>query len=143
MGPGYDISAAAALSCFHVFALQSRGAFDVRWGRGGLTPSIFLPWQTQLEARGNVELRSGARVAGISEGNDGSPLSVAVVGQEDAPILAGELGGRLDTARCGWRVRASKSSRAHGTTPMAEIVITLVKAEPDAYWSTLFKAHYV
>ena len=88
MGPGYDISAAAALSCFHVFALQSRGAFDVRWGRGGLTPSIFLPWQTQLEARGNVELRSGARVAGISEGNDGSPLSVAVVGQEDAPIDA-------------------------------------------------------
>ena len=89
MGPGYDISAAAALSCFHVFALQSRGAFDVRWGRGGLTPSIFLPWQTQLEARGNVELRSGARVAGISGGDgDGARLSVAVVGQEDAPIDA-------------------------------------------------------
>jgi len=30
MCPAYDCSAAAALSCFHVFALQSRGAFDVR-----------------------------------------------------------------------------------------------------------------
>ena len=43
MGPGYDISAAAALSCFHVFALQSRGAFDVRWCRGGITEKSFGP----------------------------------------------------------------------------------------------------
>ena len=48
MGPGYDISAAAALSCFHVFALQSRGAFDVRWCRGGISETIFLPWQQRL-----------------------------------------------------------------------------------------------
>ena len=29
MCPDYDCSAAAVLSCFHVFALQSKGAFDV------------------------------------------------------------------------------------------------------------------
>lgn len=30
MAPGVEVSGAAALSCFHVFALQARGAFDVR-----------------------------------------------------------------------------------------------------------------
>ena len=90
MAPGYDISAAAALSCFHVFALQApsrltppispasplhhfcissasrlhlfqsrlhlprqaRGAFDVRWCRGGISERIFTPWQRQLVESG-------------------------------------------------------------------------------------------
>ena len=72
MGPGYDISAAAALSCFHVFALQSRGAFDVRWCRGGISEKIFSPWQERLEARGNVVLRGGARVSSITRAEGGS-----------------------------------------------------------------------
>ncbi|KAL3905241.1 MAG: hypothetical protein SGILL_009755, partial [Bacillariaceae sp.] len=68
MTPGYDCSAAAALSCFHVFALQSRGAFDVRWCRGTITEKIFNPW-TQLlqEERGNVSFRGGAKVTEIIE----------------------------------------------------------------------------
>jgi len=66
MCPAYDCSAAAALSCFHVFALQSRGAFDVRWCRGSISEKIFDPWQIQLEQRG-VEVRGGARVTGIEE----------------------------------------------------------------------------
>lgn len=41
MCPAYDCSAAAALSCFHAFALQSRGAFDVRWAKGNLSELIF------------------------------------------------------------------------------------------------------
>jgi len=64
MCPARDCSAAAALSCFHVFALQSRGAFDVRWCRGSIGERIFDPWQRQLEARG-VTVRGGARVASI------------------------------------------------------------------------------
>jgi uncharacterized protein with NAD-binding domain and iron-sulfur cluster len=67
MAPGYDVSAAAALSCFHCFALQSRGAFDVRWCKGGISEKIFAPWQAKLEARGNVELRGGARVRTVTE----------------------------------------------------------------------------
>ena len=66
MCPAYDCSAAAALSCFHVFALQSRGAFDVRWCKGSISEKIFDPWQIQLEQRG-VEVRGGARVTGIEE----------------------------------------------------------------------------
>lgn len=58
MGPGYDISAAAALSCFHVFALQSNGAFDVRWCRGSIAEKIFGPWSQQLEKQG-VQIRGG------------------------------------------------------------------------------------
>jgi len=80
MSPGYDCSAAAAISCFHVFALQSRGAFDVRWCRGTITEKIFNPWTEKLQKRGNVKLRGGAKVTAINDlparlkdedGNDG------------------------------------------------------------------------
>jgi hypothetical protein len=65
MGPGYDLSAAAALSSFHVFALQSRGAFDVRWCRGSIAEKIFAPWRKKLLARG-VTVQSSARVSTIT-----------------------------------------------------------------------------
>eukprot|EP00536_Pseudo-nitzschia_multiseries_P009713 jgi/Psemu1/201409/e_gw1.279.73.1 len=73
MTPGYDCSAAAALSCLHVFALQTRGAFDVRWCRGSITDKIFNPWSEQLQASGNVSLRGGAKVTAIDAlgDNDG------------------------------------------------------------------------
>ena len=67
MCPGYDCSAAAALSCLHVFALQSKGAFDVRWCRGGIAERIFNPWAKQLVESGNVEIRGGARVTSIEK----------------------------------------------------------------------------
>ena len=70
MCPAYDCSAAAALSCFHVFALQSRGAFDVRWCRGSISEKIFEPWQKQLENR-NVQIRGGARVSTIDKDENG------------------------------------------------------------------------
>ena len=66
MCPAYDCSAAAALSCFHVFALQSRGAFDVRWCSGSISEKIFEPWQQQMERRG-VVVRGGARVTSIDK----------------------------------------------------------------------------
>lgn len=71
MCPAYDCSAAAALSCFHVFALQSKGAFDVRWCRGSIGEKIFNPWRRQLEKRG-VEIRNGAKVACVSKNDDTS-----------------------------------------------------------------------
>ena len=64
MAPGYDCSAAAALSCFHVFALQSNGAFDVRWCRGSVVEKIFNPWNQQLIKEG-VEIRGGSKVLSI------------------------------------------------------------------------------
>ena len=64
MCPSHDCSAAAALSCFHVFALQSRGAFDVRWCKGSIAEKIFTPWQNQLEER-RVTITGGARVSSI------------------------------------------------------------------------------
>ena len=70
MTPGYDCSAAAALSCLHVFALQTRGAFDVRWCRGSITEKIFNPWSEKLQEKGNVKFRGGAKVTSIVEVND-------------------------------------------------------------------------
>ena len=66
MTPGYGCSAAAALYCFHVFALQSRGAFDVRWCRGTISECIFNPWASQLQARGNVNVRGSSKVTAFS-----------------------------------------------------------------------------
>ena len=70
MTPGYDCSAAAALSCLHVFALQTTGAFDVRWCRGTITEKIFNPWSEKLQERGNVKIRGGSKVTSIVETND-------------------------------------------------------------------------
>jgi len=61
-----ECSAAAALSCFHVFALASRGAFDVRWCRGSISELIFGPWTCQLKDRG-VTFENGARVTSMVE----------------------------------------------------------------------------
>jgi uncharacterized protein with NAD-binding domain and iron-sulfur cluster len=94
MTPGYDCSAASALSCFHVFALQARGAFDVRWCRGTISEKIFNPWAEKLQSGGNVNIRGAAKVTAIEEiEGTGSPkFKVTVNGDEsiecDAVVLA-------------------------------------------------------
>ncbi|KAL3811257.1 hypothetical protein ACHAXA_003356 [Cyclostephanos tholiformis] len=55
MCPSYDCSAAAALSCFHVFALQSRGAFDVRWCRGRRIQRRLLQWEMRRGGGGGID----------------------------------------------------------------------------------------
>jgi uncharacterized protein with NAD-binding domain and iron-sulfur cluster len=89
MTPGYDCSAAAALSCFHVFALQVRGAFDVRWCRGTISERIFNPWASQLQARGNVNIRGLAKVTAITEmqtETGTTKFTVSVNGKEEESI---------------------------------------------------------
>ncbi len=92
MTTGYDCSAAAALSCFHVFALQSKGAFDVRWCTGSIGQTIFQPWMEQMTARGNVKITSGQRVTNITAQSSGS-FDVSVQGNNerytcDAVVMA-------------------------------------------------------
>ena len=74
-------------------------------------------------------------------------LSLYVAGQEDAPLLAGELHGRLDPARCSWTVAARAAlvpgAAAAGDDEGArEIEITLRKATA-ADWPDLIKTWYV
>ena len=94
MCPGYDCSAAAALSCFHVFALQTKGAFDVRWCRGTITEKIFNPWAENLQRDGGVDIQGASRVTGIdSNVEGGKPYRVSINNGEneidcDAVILA-------------------------------------------------------
>jgi len=76
MTPGYDCSAAAALSCFHVFALQSRGAFDVRWCRGTISERIFNPWAAQLQSRGNVNICGSSKVTSMTSDSTGYKVIV-------------------------------------------------------------------
>jgi phytoene dehydrogenase-like protein len=91
MTPGYDCSAAAALSCFHVFALQSKGAFDVRWCRGTISEKIFDPWSRQLRAR-NVTIQGSSRVTALRENTTNRILTVTINNQTevqcDAIVLA-------------------------------------------------------
>ena len=109
MCPAYDCSAAAALSCFHVFALQSRGAFDVRWCRGSIAEKIFGPWQTQLERRG-VVITGGARVSSI-EKNEGGRYAV-----ELASAL-GDLGNTIECDAVVLAVGATSSGKLAATSP--------------------------
>lgn len=95
MTPGYDCSAAAALSCFHVFALQARGAFDVRWCRGSISERIFNPWAAKLTSGGSVNIRGASKVTSIDEIREedgGRKFRVTVNGEDsiacDAIVLA-------------------------------------------------------
>lgn len=95
MTPGYDCSAAAALSCFHVFALQARGAFDVRWCRGTISERIFNPWAEKLTSSGSVNIRGASKVTSIEEfreADGGRKFRVTVNGEDiiacDAIVLA-------------------------------------------------------
>lgn len=85
MTPGYDCSAAAALSCFHVFALQSKGAFDVRWCRGSIAEKIFNPWSKQLQESG-VSIRGSSRVTSIVEQLEGSEKKYQITVNDDETI---------------------------------------------------------
>lgn len=91
MTPGYDCSAAAALSCFHVFALQAKGAFDVRWCRGTISERIFNPWAEKLVSSGMVKIRGASKVTSITRSTKGG-FEVMVNGESsidcDAVILA-------------------------------------------------------
>lgn len=91
MTPGYDCSAAAALSCFHVFALQSKGAFDVRWCRGTISEKIFDPWSRLLRER-NVTIQGFSRVTAIREDSLKQKIAVTIKNhtdmQCDAIVLA-------------------------------------------------------
>ena len=100
MTTAYDCSAAAALSCFHVFALQSRGAFDVRWCRGeSIADAIFDPWVQKLRQR-NVRIRGSAKLTSMEKravgdnNNNNKPLRLVLnndtndVLECDAVVLA-------------------------------------------------------
>jgi uncharacterized protein with NAD-binding domain and iron-sulfur cluster len=86
MTPGYDCSAAAALSCFHVFALQSKGAFDVRWCRGSIGERIFNPWSEQLQEKGGVNIRGSSKVTAIVEQQEEGKKKYKVTVNEDETI---------------------------------------------------------
>ncbi|CAB9530124.1 Desaturase [Seminavis robusta] len=103
MCPGYDCSAAAALSCFHVFALQARGAFDVRWCRGAIAEKIFNPWAEQLTSNNDVTIQGNSKVASIQQQQDKNGFEITLADnnnntlQCDAVVMAvgGTAMGRL------------------------------------------------
>jgi len=65
-------------------------------------------------------------------------LNVHVVGQEEKPLLGGELGGRIAPAKCTWSVREAAPI---GTMQVEEIELHLVKETP-AMWRDLLKQAY-
>ena len=69
MCPEYDCSAAAAISCFHAFALCRKGAFD-----GTITDKIFTPWMHLLQQRAvsnqnSFRIRNSSKVTAITKTN--------------------------------------------------------------------------
>ena len=70
-------------------------------------------------------------------------LNVHVAGKEDAPMLGGELYGKIDVARCKWRVRSCRPRKDAPSMKIEEIVITLAKAESSSHWRDIFRSTYV
>mmetsp|Transcript_21327 Transcript_21327/g.30541 ORF Transcript_21327/g.30541 Transcript_21327/m.30541 type:complete len:669 (+) Transcript_21327:165-2171(+) len=110
MCPAYDCSAAAALSCFHVFALQSRGAFDARWCKGSISEKIFEPWQDQLVKR-NVSIRGGARVSSIEKNESGKYTVSLDTASED------EVGDTIECDAVVLAVGATAAGRLAASSP--------------------------
>jgi hypothetical protein len=61
-------------------------------------------------------------------------LNIHVAGQEERPMLAGFLWGRIDPNQCTWRIRKGKP---RGTQATDELEVTIVKENPG-YWGDLF-----
>lgn len=123
MTPGYDCSAAAALSCFHVFALQTRGAFDVRWCRGSITEKIFNPWTKLLQDRGNVKLRGAAKVTGIEE------VKNTGTGKSTAPFYRIKINDGADTIDCDAIIFAVGGTALKGLVPSCTPLAKLPDSE--------------
>ena len=109
MGPGHsqEISAAAALSCFHTFGLAAPGSFDVRWCNGAIAEQIFNPWAETLTSQYGVDIRGSTKVSAIDkvQTNGLTKFKIATVGHNDtiecdAVIMAvgGTAMGRLAPA---------------------------------------------
>ena len=65
-------------------------------------------------------------------------FNIHLAGQEDTPLLAGELFGRLLPHKCSWRLTSPRDGDAG---EQAEVAVTLFKAEP-ATWPDLIKTWY-
>ena len=115
MCPGYDCSAAAALSCFHVFALQAKGAFDVRWCRAGIAESIFNPWATKLTT-GGVNIHGNSKVTSIASDNN-QQLEICLMGNTTDPILCDAVILAVGGTAMG---RLADASPIFDTIPMAK-----------------------
>ena len=61
-------------------------------------------------------------------------LNVHIAGQEDAPMLGGELRGRIDVSKCTWRIRSAKPRKSAPSIKVEEMVISLAKASGGGYW---------
>eukprot|EP00966_Prymnesium_polylepis_P077228 1788966-Prymnesium_polylepis.1 len=68
-------------------------------------------------------------------------FNLHVVGQEEAPILAGETAGALDPSGCSWRV--GRASKKKGTQMAVNIELTLRKAAGSRWGHQLIKTWYV
>ena len=66
-------------------------------------------------------------------------LNIHIAGQEDMPILGGQLRGKIDPRQCSWRVRKGKKK---GSMLIEELVIELHKESGQGYWKDLFKTTY-
>jgi hypothetical protein len=99
---------------------------------------IVVPFKA---ADGKFMTHDDFRVAVTADG-----LNIHVAGQEDAPIIGGQLRGKIDVPRCSWRVRKAKKSswkQNAGGREVEELVVELQKAEGQGFWRDLFKVHYV
>ena len=75
------------------------GGYDHAQHADGLV-EVVVPFKSGFEWLTHDELR----VALASDA-----INVHVAGQEEAPMLAGQLHGKIDVARCTWSVRAAEA----------------------------------
>ena len=102
-------------------------------GAGWECSQSHAAWTVLLPVRDRLVAAADLRVAVRSDA-----FNIHLAGQEDTPLLAGELFGRLLPHKCSWRLNPPRDGDAG---EQAEVAVTLFKAEP-ATWPDLIKTWY-
>ena len=105
------------------------------YGDGWQTSQQRDSWTVVLPIKEGAVDADDVRVAVAADA-----FNLHLVGQEEMPLLAGELHGRVLPDRCSWKVRPAYA--ADGVARTMEVAVTLRKAEP-ANWVDLIKTWYI
>ena len=92
-------------------------------------------WTIKLSLRKGDSLQHDDLRVGVTA----TSLNVHLAGQEDRPLLGGELYGRIVPTGCSWKVVPGK---AVGSMQVEDLVLTLSKESKGHMWRGLIRAAY-
>jgi len=100
-------------------------------------------FEVQIQYKAGPEQKKYLADDDLRVGLTADALNVHIAGQEDAPLLGGHLGGKIDVARSSYRIqKGKKKDEKRVGCPVEELVLSLRKVDGSGHWRDLFKLVY-